>query len=118
MGAGDKISLFRGSIMAKSSTTIRCTTQWSPLLVTMDSYWGGICTIRCENLWFLSLESPEELLRFSKELQSFAEQVLAEKPKPKPSISWVEPVEVEDDESADHPTEEMGISPVNLPCRV
>jgi hypothetical protein len=84
----------------------------------MDSYWGGICTIRCENLWFLSLESPEELLRFSKELQSFAEQVLAEKPKPMPNITWATPVEVEDDEATDHPTEELPFSPTNIPCRV
>jgi len=104
--------------MAKSSTTIRCTTQWFPLTVTMDSHTGGICTVRCENFWLLSVESPEELLRFSKELQSFAEKALAEKPKPVPIIDWSPPVETSLDEDADHPTEELPFSATSIPCRV
>jgi hypothetical protein len=74
--------------MAQTFTTIRCTTQWTPLRIEMNSHSGGICTVRCENFWFLSVESPEELLRFAKSLQAFAEDVLAEGPTPVRQFSW------------------------------
>lgn len=65
--------------MASARTTLRVTTSWSPQQVEMSSHQGGICTVRCENAWYLSAESPEELLRFARALEAFALSAAEEK---------------------------------------
>lgn len=65
--------------MASARTTLRVTTSWSPQQIEMNSHQGGICTVRCENAWYLSAESPEELLRFARALEAFALSAVEEK---------------------------------------
>jgi len=97
--------------MAHATTTVRVSTHWTPLTVSMNSYWGGVCTIRCDpHMWTLSVESPEELLRLAKAMQAFAEEVLAESPQKVQGAKWSD-LHPERDDAEDAATEEADTLP-------